>query len=106
MCDADSALNLTLHAMNLATQIYECGSPDAADRALSIAEQALAATMQQLARAQALVVHKTQAQQQRGGFLAAAPAAAAEEEDADLQDTCSSSYSGCTTITAAACQSF
>lgn len=95
--DADSALNLTLHAMQLATQIYECGAPDAADRALNIAEQALAATMQQLARAQALVVHKAQGQQQLGLH-----AAAAEEEDSDLQDTCSSSYSGFV----AACQSF
>jgi hypothetical protein len=90
--DADAALHLTLHAMSLATQIYECGAPDAADRALNIAEQALAATVQQLARAQALVAHKAQAQHM--GLHAAA--ALREEEDADLQDTCSSSYSACT----------
>lgn len=82
LCDADAALHLTLHAMSLATQIYECGAPDAADRALNIAEQALAATVQQLARAQALVAHKAQAQH-----------VMQEEDDADLQDTCSSSYS-------------
>lgn len=88
LCDADAALHLTLHAMSLATQIYECGAPDAADRALNIAEQALAATVQQLARAQALVAHKVQGQHGMAH-------AAAEEEDADLQDTCSSSYSAC-----------
>jgi hypothetical protein len=77
--------------MSLATQIYECGAPDAADRALNIAEQALAATVQQLARAQALVAHKTQAQ-----HMGLHAAALREEEDADLQDTCSSSYSACT----------
>jgi hypothetical protein len=93
LCDADAALHLTLHAMSLATKIYECGTPDAADRALTIAEQALAATLQQLARAQTLVAHKAlQQQQQQQGF-------AAEEEDADLQDTCSSSYSVSTSST-------
>lgn len=90
LCDADAALHLTLHAMSLATKIYECGTPDAADRALTIAEQALAATLQQLARAQTLVAHKVLLQQQ--GLVA-------EEEDADLQDTCSSSYSVSTTST-------
>jgi hypothetical protein len=100
LCDADSALNLTLHAMHLATQIYECGAPDAADRVLIIAEQALAATMQQLARAQALVVHKAQAQQHVGMH----GAAAAEEDDADLQDTCSSGFSVCDSATT--CESF
>lgn len=86
--------------MHLATQIYECGAPDAADRALVIAEQALAATMQQLARAQALVVHKAQAQQHVGMHAAAA----AEEEDVDLQDTCSSGFSASDSATA--CESF
>lgn len=90
LTEADAALHLTLHAMSLATQIYECGSPDAADRALGIAEQALAATVQQLARAQALVTHKVRVQ--AGGGCATA---AAEEDDAELQDTCSSNYSCC-----------
>lgn len=88
LTEADTALHLTLHAMSLATQIYECGSPDAADRALCIAEQALAATVQQLARAQALVTHKVRVQ--AGGGTAAV-----EEDDAELQDTCSSNYSCC-----------
>lgn len=87
LCDADAALQLTLHAMSLATQIHQCGSPAAADKALNIAEQALAATVQQLARAQALVAHKVQQQQ---------VVLSAEEEDAELQDTCSSSYTNMT----------
>jgi conjugal transfer/entry exclusion protein len=95
LSEADTALQLTLHAMSLATQIFRCGSPDTADKALNIAEQALAATVQQLARAQALVVHKAQLQQMglAGAAAAAALKAPEEEEDAELQDTCCSSYS-------------
>lgn len=89
LTDANAALHLTLHAMSLATQIYEYGSADAADRALSIAEQALAATVQQLSKAQALVA--TKAQQHHCGLHMMAGLAG--EEDADLQDTGSSSYS-------------
>lgn len=81
LTDADTALHLTTNAMGLATHICGSGTSSAANAALTIAEQALAATMNQLAVAQALVARKA-AQQQLLQCLAA--------DDEELQDTCSS----------------
>lgn len=82
--DADLALRLALHAMFLATKTQQYGQPDAADKALDIAEQALATTMQQLSAAQALIGRQVQQ------LLCPHAAAATDMEDADVQDTCSS----------------
>lgn len=82
LSETDSALHITLDAMTVATQLCAGGSAEAADRALEFAEQALAVTVQWLAKAQALVVRRVQ---QAGGT---------PEEDEELRDTCSSAPEG------------
>jgi hypothetical protein len=52
--------------MSLATSMCDNGSPEAADKALEIAEQALTMTVQRLAKAQMMVLHKVEQQQDQG----------------------------------------
>lgn len=98
LTDADAALHLTSSAMSLATHVCMHGSSPTADAALRIAEQALAATMHQLAVAQALVAHKAdqqtqqQQKQQQLGWLEELQCDVAAAVDEDLQDTCNSRY--------------
>jgi nucleotide-binding universal stress UspA family protein len=66
LTDTDAALNLALSAMSLATTMCDSGSPEAADKALEFAEQALTMTVQRLAKAQMMVLHKVEQQQDQG----------------------------------------
>jgi hypothetical protein len=52
--------------MSLATSMCDNGSPEAADKALEFAEQALTMTVQRLAKAQMMVLHKVEQQQDQG----------------------------------------
>lgn len=99
LSDVDAALHLSANACAVATHLCTRSS-DAAERVLSLAEAALAATMQQLAHAQELVAHQLMvaAAQQQHGADRLRPAAA----DPDLLDTCSSSFAGQTTTCCAA----
>lgn len=74
LTDTDAALNMALSAMSLATTMCDNGSPEAADKALEFAEQALTMTVQRLAKAQLMVLHKVEQQQDQGVALPA-PAA-------------------------------
>jgi hypothetical protein len=80
---------LTTNAMHMASTVCLHGGSHAADAALALAEQALAATMHQLAVAQALVSRKAQHQQAVLVWQAQQQCRASEDED--LQDTGSSS---------------
>lgn len=102
LSDADAAVRLTVNAMRLATQVCALGAPAAADRALLIAENALATTMQQLGRVQALVAQRLLLKQQQGQQQAAAgflgddvyvQYAEGVVYDEELLDTCSSALS-------------
>jgi hypothetical protein len=60
---------MALSAMSLATTMCDNGSPEAADKALEFAEQALTMTVQRLAKAQMMVLHKVEQQQDQGVAL-------------------------------------
>lgn len=127
LLDADAALHLSARACAVATHLC-ARSSDAAERMLSLAEAALAATMQQLAAAQDLVAsqlmataqqHQKQQQALAGGGNGAGAGAVLTTTpcktvffspqklpaiaDPDLEDTgCSSSLSGTTSFVCAA----
>jgi hypothetical protein len=92
----ETALAMTTDAVCLATQIAKEAGPHshATDHALAVAEAALAATMQQLSRAQWLVAQRLAAQRlaaQQQVLRGTTPRN--ECTDEELQDTCSSSIS-------------
>lgn len=90
--DTESGLTIALSAMELATTMCAHGSPEAADKALALAEQTLQLTVQKLAKAQ-LMVEAQEQQQHRLQLSASAAhggctAAAASPEHSVASPTC------------------